>query len=524
MVSFKITTPLVLKISICMSICVLIFLRYIFLSTSTIPFTFDHGKDAIAVMHMILTKSPKLIGPWTSIPGLFFGPGWYYVLAPWLFIGGFNPIMPVIAMFILLLLLAWIMNRYFGSLSAFITLTASTWLTISESAWNPFLMPLISLSVLILLMSFYNYSSDDVKREAHWIKLRTIAEWKRWFMLGFIASLGFHFSSAYAIFYPVIIIATIWRYQIKLRKLSLLVLLMGFVLPFAPQLLFELRHNFGEVTSVISYFSNDKAHTFSFNQVLILAKSVVLESYHSAFPNMRLDSTLMKFQQLFWGSLFLWSVLKTKKTKSFFIFEIIAWVIFPAICYLKLHFNYWYLFGTAPIIVIWTAYYWKNLSLWLFVVLLLGFMLTPVTQIIEFFTSQDKFVTSRQFLPVKLRTIEKIRQIANGKSFSVYSYVPDVYDFSYNYLFFWQAYQGMKLPVEMAYKPNAPTYIHEKDDLFHYFENSTFQKNPELIFYIIEQPENVDYLHRWWGEQSFDSIINEYQISPEVTLSVALPK
>ncbi len=49
---------------------------------NTIPFSFDHGKDSVAVLHMVKEPSIKFIGPWTSIPGLYFGPGWYYLLAP----------------------------------------------------------------------------------------------------------------------------------------------------------------------------------------------------------------------------------------------------------------------------------------------------------------------------------------------------------------------------------------------------------------------------------------------------------
>ena len=56
--------------------------RYIFLHDATIPFGFDHGKDSLAVFHMWTTRSLKFIGPWTSIPGLYFGPAWYYLLLP----------------------------------------------------------------------------------------------------------------------------------------------------------------------------------------------------------------------------------------------------------------------------------------------------------------------------------------------------------------------------------------------------------------------------------------------------------
>ena len=45
--------------------------RAVYILSGVIPFSFDHGKDSLAVMHMLTTKSPALIGPWTSIPACF---------------------------------------------------------------------------------------------------------------------------------------------------------------------------------------------------------------------------------------------------------------------------------------------------------------------------------------------------------------------------------------------------------------------------------------------------------------------
>lgn len=75
-----------------------------YLFGGAIPFSFDHGKDSLAVMHLAVTKSPVLIGPWTSIPGLYFGPTWYYLLAPAYLLGNFHPVAGVVMMVLLILI------------------------------------------------------------------------------------------------------------------------------------------------------------------------------------------------------------------------------------------------------------------------------------------------------------------------------------------------------------------------------------------------------------------------------------
>ena len=89
--------------------------RVPFLFGGVIPFSFDHGKDSMAVLHMIKTSSLKFIGPWTSIPGLFFGPGWYYLLSPAYFISNGHPVSAVLLMFVIGLLIIWLTKKYFGN-------------------------------------------------------------------------------------------------------------------------------------------------------------------------------------------------------------------------------------------------------------------------------------------------------------------------------------------------------------------------------------------------------------------------
>src|SRR5690606_2888006 len=146
--------------------------------------------DSLAILHLIETASLKLIGPWTSIPGLYFGPGWYYLLTPTYMIFHGHPIAGVVVMILLLLLAVFLSWQYIGKVEAVIIATTVGWASLAQSAWNPFPMALISLCVLILLFKILE-TNRLLARQA--------------FALGFLASLGFHFSTAFAIFYPALI-------------------------------------------------------------------------------------------------------------------------------------------------------------------------------------------------------------------------------------------------------------------------------------------------------------------------------
>src|SRR3989344_6959022 len=90
------------------------FTRLPLIISGIIPFSFDHGRDSLAVLHLIKTLNPVFIGPWTSIPGLFFGPSWYYLLTPAYFLSQGNPVSAVWLMFFLGLIQIALAYKYFG--------------------------------------------------------------------------------------------------------------------------------------------------------------------------------------------------------------------------------------------------------------------------------------------------------------------------------------------------------------------------------------------------------------------------
>lgn len=482
------------------------------LSAGVIPFTFDHGKDSIAIFHMIQTLSPKLIGPWTSIPGLFFGPAWYYLLAPAYMIGLGHPVAPVWILVFLGIIQIWICARYFGLTAAIIVASSHAWFTLSQSAWNPFPMTLLSFILLAIFKSI-----DSTK------KVTPLQA----FGIGITASLGFHFSTAFAVFYPILII-TFFALRKLAPKIPIIAFcIVGFAIPFVPQGLFEITHDFLQTNAVIRYLKEGDPQATSGPKLAEVVSVTFYESQlavvpgtHYQIPYLALGLQVLTLGAYAFG---LYKSISTKK-KVFFGKDTIFWFGIPIIGFTFLHFNVWYILGILPVVVVIVSQLLDRVPTKLKYLVLGLFLLTPALKVVFYYDHDQPVLNgSRQFLPVKRAALDFIRKDANGRSFASYHYVPDIYDYSYQYLYFWQASRGQKLPAEFSYKPGAIEYIQEKPELLAKYSGNQYS-NPEVLYYVVEQTQNPAFLETWWNEQSYGEIISEHKMSEEVTVYVATPK
>src|SRR3989339_1523570 len=61
-----------------------------------LDFHYDQGRDALIIWELIKNHKFFLIGPVTGLEGVFLGPFYYYLIAPFYFIGNGNPAIPSI--------------------------------------------------------------------------------------------------------------------------------------------------------------------------------------------------------------------------------------------------------------------------------------------------------------------------------------------------------------------------------------------------------------------------------------------
>src|SRR5258708_9276512 len=56
------------------------YLRLIGIATKSFAFTYDVGRDMLALEQIVDTHKIPLIGFTTGVEGIFYGPSWYYIL------------------------------------------------------------------------------------------------------------------------------------------------------------------------------------------------------------------------------------------------------------------------------------------------------------------------------------------------------------------------------------------------------------------------------------------------------------
>jgi hypothetical protein len=137
---------------------------------------------------------------------------------------------------------------------------------------------------------------------------------------------------------------------------------------------------------------------------------------------------------------------------------------------------------------------------------------------------QQELMQNARFLPKQLEIIDHLRTLSRGEPFSVYHYANDVYDFSYQYLYFYQALHGQKLPVEFSYKQDTTDYVVQKSDLMAYFtanHSESFHQSQENLhyFYLIEKPLSERLLNEWWTRvPKSEKIILQHPYTANLTL------
>ena len=139
---------------------------------------------------------------------------------------------------------------------------------------------------------------------------------------------------------------------------------------------------------------------------------------------------------------------------------------------------------------------------------------------------KPRFISDSGFYPVKRAVIDYIRMDANDRYFSVFTFMPDIYDFPYQYEFLAQGLQGQELPIEFAYEPNVISYVKEKKDLLDTIDKKYGQRwrgDPEVIYYIVTEKKDSELLTAWWGRQKYDQIIGEKEFGDRLVVYIATP-
>lgn len=205
----------------------------------------DEGRDVLIVKRMIVDHKFTLLGPITSIGSIYMGPVYYYMMIPFLWLWGLDPVGPAVMVAILALGTVYILFRigseYFhvsvGLVAALFYAISPLTIAYGKSSWNPNVVPFFAVVIIYSLLRVI------VKKQYKWLAVNGFA-------LGIIIQL--HYVTL--MFLPIIFVSLfLIRYKIPLRYYiaGFIALIAGY----SPFLVFELRHQFVNIQGAIRILS-----------------------------------------------------------------------------------------------------------------------------------------------------------------------------------------------------------------------------------------------------------------------------
>ncbi|MFH1561546.1 MAG: glycosyltransferase family 39 protein, partial [Patescibacteria group bacterium] len=212
-------------------------------------FYYDQGRDGLKVLEMLTLKDWPAIGPTTGLAGIFLGPFWFYLIAPFYFIGRGNP--AVAAAFIALIdsfsivLLYLFAKKFFNQKVALVSagIWTFSYYLIRSARWfsNPSPVPFFAILLLWALAEWL------VSKKEKQIVLVSIC-------LAVITQL----EMASAVFYYPAILAFLVLFKVNLKALFrskwFWLATAIFVAFLIPQMVFELKNDFIMSKNVFGFF------------------------------------------------------------------------------------------------------------------------------------------------------------------------------------------------------------------------------------------------------------------------------
>ncbi len=207
-------------------------------------FTYDTGRDLLAVRDLVNGTKFSLIGPTSGQMGVFYGPWYYWFLAIPFALSGGNP--TVIVSFIALLgvvasaVAFWWGRRFHGDTFAIVfsglLALSPVFIGATTQLWSPDLIIPTMIAILVL-----------------WSRIGRIG-WKGLIGLGFLVGLLDEWEIVYGAIFSVgfLLALLVWQRKTLLSKKGLLVIV-GMLSTEIPRVFFELRHQFLQTNALLSF-------------------------------------------------------------------------------------------------------------------------------------------------------------------------------------------------------------------------------------------------------------------------------
>lgn len=438
------------------------------------PLTFDQSRDLLEIRPAGTFKDIPVIGPTTSINGLFLGPGYYYFNLPAFWLGKGDPQVLIwwnIAWYLIAgVVIFWFFykrDKYLGLIISTVYLFAPQLYDTTRYFWNAHAM--IYVTVFFWLAWWWYIEKPN---------------WKKAVMLGFVAGMSMHFEAAMGIVvvlfaFVTVILSRNWR--------IFFMFLTGLIPCFLPQIAVEILKGFKMTKLFLSGGQEMLGDKLTLTQTFRSHIGIFGKYFEGQFI---LNTGIGKYLLL----LIIPGLLANKYRR--YMVGLLGFVV--------LAFGF-YLFGYRHELKIW---YGESLRIWYLIVVGIGILAIAKNKIVILliilflgrnilltYNDQKQFINNPNFAKDdpkladhEIKAVDWVYQEMKGEGFSAYNYVPEIYDYPYQYIYWWY---GVKkygyIPGEVAYEPNAPQYIPRQ---YEFYNKSKGSDN--MVALIYERKANYE--------------------------------
>ncbi len=479
-------------------------------------FNMDNARDMVDVREMVVLHKLRLSGPTSAIEGLFNGPAWYYLLAVPFILSGGDPYYSILMEIALWAIGGFFLLKLVSRWGSWLVLPvgaiwiASNYIVLTNLyAFNPNPVTLLSPLFIYLLVEYLKNNKPGY----------IVLAW-------FLAGLFFNFEMNFGVFMPVVILASVvFTKNTKLLKQKWFWIGVGcFIATLLPQVLFDFKHQFIMSKAILRHLSENSGPGFN----LLQRFEIISTSFYNTFLPILMNHKLLTGVLLFLFIPTIFGFLKEQKKDTLVLISLI-FIFIPFIGYLFLpvSVNPWHLGGEMAVSIILVAYILKRLigggliSKLTSLVLSILIVWFAISNITNFFINDfRKPSLDPSLYRNEITAIDYVYIKAKGQNFKVYTYLPSVYDYPYQYLFWWYGQKKYGyIPGEYAYSPNKPQYIPSQEK---------FQGRKDdfsgLVF-LIKEPDRIGYRQGWEGEfKNLEFISKEMLGSLEVEVRRELKK
>jgi len=423
--------------------------------------TYDQSRDLLDLRVLAGFHDFQISGPTTSITGLNLGPYYYFFNLPAFWLGQGDPQYLVNWNVLMFLITSIIIFRFFykknfmlGFFISIIFLLAPQLFSITRYFWNA---NAVVYFIVFYFLGLWNYLEKKDKKSA--------------LIWGITAGLVIQFEAAFGsvcVAYSILIV--ILSKNIKIIKNYF----MGLLPWFLPQLAFEVKHKFRMTKLFLGIFDGSNpilGEKVPIGRVLSLHVNKIFSYFEGQF--------MLPYGVGFILLILAFFLIFTNKKFRYFGKYFLGFIIFALFFYTLIYHHElksWYLEGVR----IWYCFVLGTAIVSLKKYKKIFFSLLIIFLIINLFKTivdQSVYIKNRSVSDDPKNTANLIKNIdwvynkLKGEGFRAYSYVPEVYDYPHQYLYWWY---GNK---KYGYMPEAVSYSLETVPEYVRLQNIFYKNN-----------------------------------------------